>query len=659
MTEPQQPAAPLEVDDPEPAPPEPNPTLEAPPAPEPQAFDPSPTFEASQAFEDALPEQPESPEGPEEEPADDVPPAAEPESPEPDDDGGPPAEEAAFEPEPAAVEGPAEPRSAGHFVAEALRAAGVRYAFTVPGESFLGVLEALGDVGIRVVATRHEGAAAFMAEAYGQLTGRPAACLGTRAVGAANLAIGIHTASQDSTPMFAIVGQVERAYRGREAFQEVDQTESFGRLAKWSAEPASVEELASALPEAVRQALGGRPGPVLLSLPEDLLDETVPGETRLELSRPPTARPTEEDVRAVLRLLTNAERPLILAGAGVLRARTSTDLTRFAELLRVPVVASWRRGDVISNENPLFLGMAGLGAPEVVRERIEAADALLVLGCRLSETTSFDYRVPAPGSRWVHVDIDPRVPPGLPAPELSIASDARAFLRASIDRLLNHAVLDAAWVDERQARNEADRAAWEAATVVDDDAWDGPGVHPGRTIATLRRVLPDDAIVTSDAGNFAGWLNRGFRFRKPGTFLGPTSGAMGYGLPAAIAAALVHRDRPAVALVGDGGLGMTLAELETAVRERARVIVIVFDNQRYGTIRMWQERRGSGQGVATELGPVDFAAIARACGARGALVERDDEFEPALRQALVAERPSVIQVALDQAWISVGDRPER
>jgi len=172
-------------------------------------------------------------------------------------------------------------------------------------------------------------------------------------------------------------------------------------------------------------------------------------------------------------------------------------------------------------------------------------------------------------------------------------------------------------------------------------------------------VLPDDAIVTSDAGNFAGWLNRGFRFRKPGTFLGPTSGAMGYGLPAAIAAALVHRDRAAVALVGDGGLAMTMAELETAVRERAKVVVVVFDNQRYGTIRMWQDRRGTGQGVATELGPVDFAAIARACGARGATVERDDEFEPALRQALAGDRPSLIQVALDRSWVSVGDRPER
>ena len=625
MTEPQQPAAPLEVADPEPASPEPEAIAE-------------PSATADIEAPDALIATPEADAGARS-----------------DEDAGPDED---AEPAPP-VEAPPGPRTAGRMVADALRSAGVRYAFTVPGESFLGVLDALGDVGIRVIATRHEGAAAFMAEAYGQLTGRPAACLGTRAVGAANLAIGIHTARQDSTPLFAIVGQVDRELRGREAFQEVDQIESFGRLAKWAAEPHSVDDLVSALPEAVRQALGGRPGPVLLSLPEDLLDEIVPGETQPELTRTPVARPSDDEIRAVLHLLADAERPLILAGAGVLRARTSTDLTRFAELLRVPVIATWRRGDVISNENPLYLGMAGLGSPDVVRQRIEAADALLVLGSRLSETTTFGYRIPAPGTRWMHVDAAPEHQVGLPEPELAIASDARAFLRASIDRLLNHAVLDAASVDARRARNEADRAAWEAATVVDDGAWDGPGVHPGRAITTVRRVLPDDAIVTSDAGNFAGWLNRGFRFRKPGTFLGPTSGAMGYGLPAAIAAALVHRDRPAVALVGDGGLAMTMAELETAVRERARVIVVVFDNQRYGTIRMWQERRGTGQGVATELGPVDFAAIARACGARGVTVEREDELEPALRQALVAERPTVVHVALDRSGVAVGDRPER
>jgi acetolactate synthase-1/2/3 large subunit len=236
-------------------------------------------------------------------------------------------------------------------------------------------------------------------------------------------------------------------------------------------------------------------------------------------------------------------------------------------------------------------------------------------------------------------------------------SDAKTFLRAANDRLLGRVVLDAERVATRQTNNVQDRAAWEAASVVDSDPWSGPGVHPGKTVATLRQVLPDDAILTMDAGNFAGWAGRGFRFRRPGTFLGTTSGAMGYGLPAAIAASLVHHDRAVVALVGDGGLGMTLAELETAVRVGARPVVVLFDNERYGTIRMWQEHRRSGIGVGTELGPVDFAAIARACGARGVRVDRDAEFEGALRTALAADRPTVIQLALDQRWLSVDQPP--
>jgi acetolactate synthase-1/2/3 large subunit len=348
---------------------------------------------------------------------------------------------------------------------------------------------------------------------------------------------------------------------------------------------------------------------------------------------------------------------VILAGAGVLRARTSTELLRFAELLHVPVIAGWRRGDVVSNDHPLYLGMAGYSAPPSVRDRLETADAMLVIGCRLNEPTSYGYAIPAAGTPWVHVDVEPVRGAGLAPADTAIEADARSFLRAANERLLGGAVLDAARVAVRDGHNAADRATWEAETVVDGVAWDGPGVHPGRTIATLRRVLPDEAIVTTDAGNFGGWAARGFRFRRPGTFLGPTSGAMGYALPAAITAALIHRDRPVVALVGDGGLAMTMAELETAVREHAHVVVVVFDNERYGTIRMWQERRGSGQGVATELGPMDFAAIARACGARGARVERDAEFEPALRMALAADRPTVIQVALDRRWVSVDQPP--
>jgi len=558
--------------------------------------------------------------------------------------------------EPAPEPLPAPARTVGRFVADALRAVGVRYAFTVPGESFLGLLEGLDAAGIRVVATRHEGAAAFMAEAHGQLTGRPAAAVGTRAVGAANLAIGIHTARQDSTPMFALVGQVERALLGREAFQEADQAATFGGLAAFAAEPRSAAEVPAAVGDAIRAALVGRPGPVLLSLPEDLLDEVLPEGTELDTVRPAPPRPEPDDVRAVLQFVATARRPVILAGGGVLRARTSTDLLKLAELLDVPVIAGWRRGDVISNDHPLYLGMAGYGAPRVVRERLEAADALLVIGSRLSEITSYGYAVPAAGQRWAQVDIEPLAArPGLEPPAFTVRVDARAFLRAAVTRL-EAAVIDAAGVDARRAVNAEDRAAWEAATAVDEAAWDGPGVHPGHAIATLRRLLPDDAIVATDAGNFGLWLARHFRFRKPGTFLGPTSGAMGYGLPAAIAAALVHRDRAVVAVAGDGGFAMTMAELETAVREKARVVAIVFDNERYGTIRMHQDRRGGGDGagssIATDLGPVDFTAIARAVGARGTRVETDAAFEPALRQALVADRPTVLQLVLDRRWVS-------
>jgi acetolactate synthase-1/2/3 large subunit len=553
---------------------------------------------------------------------------------------------------------PAESMTVGRMFADAIRRAGVRWAFTVPGESFLGLLEGLEAVGINVVATRHEGAASFMAEAHAQLTGRPAACLGTRAVGGANLAIGIHTAYSDSSPMFAFVGQVERGSRGREGFQEIDVANSIGRLAKWSAEPNDVDSAIQAAVDAVDKALNGRPGPVVLSLAEDLLDEVVPAGMAPHLARIPPPRPTDDQVRDVLRLLAGAERPVILAGAGVLRARTSNDLVRLAELVRVPVIASWRRGDVISNDHPLFLGMTGYGSPSTVRARLEAADAVLVIGSRLGEITTYGWSIPTAGTRWAYVDIAPAsIPADLPQPELTVSSDARLFLRAAVARLETRGVLDAASTDARAARNTEDRAAWEAATVIDDHPWTGPGVHPGKVVTTLRQLLPDDAIVTTDAGSFGTWAARGFRFRRPGTFLGSTSGAMGYGLPAAIAAGLVHRDRAVVALVGDGGLGMTLAEIETAVRSGLRTVILAFDNQRYGMIRTYQDRRPGAAAVATDLGPIDFAAAARALGARGVRVEDDAGFEPALRQALVADRPTVIHLVVDRRWEGVDSRP--
>src|SRR3990172_2576184 len=570
----------------------------------------------------------------------------------------PPKEPAAEQGDQPADEPAQGPVTVGRMVADALRRAGVRWAFTVPGESFLGLIDGLEGAGIHVVATRHEGAASFMAEAHAQLTGRPAACLATRAVGAANLSIGIHTAFADSSPMFALVGQVERAARGREGFQEADLVETIGGLAKWATETRDVAEAVAAVGRAVEEATTGRPGPVLMSFGEEFFDLEVRAGLAPEAARIVPRRPSDEQIGAILHLLTGAERPVILAGGGVLRARTSNDLLRLAELIRVPVIAGWRRGDLIQNDHPLYLGMTGYGSPATVRERLENADAMLVIGGRLGGIASYGWAISAPGTRWAHVDLAPGRPsPALRSPDLTVEADARQSLRAAGTRLEARGVLDAASTDARVARNTADRAAWEAATVVDAHPWDGPGVHPGRIITALQAALPEDAILTTDAGNFAGWAARGFRFRRPGTFLGSTSGAMGYGLPAAIAAGLVHRDRPVVAMVGDGGLGMTLTEIETAVRNGLRTIVMVFDNEQFGMIRAHQDRRPEGSTAGTDLGPVDWAAVGRGFGAHGVRIDRDSAFGPALHQALAADRPTVLHLVMDRRWTNVDARP--
>jgi acetolactate synthase-1/2/3 large subunit len=515
----------------------------------------------------------------------------------------------------------------------------------VPGESFLGLLEALPEAGVRLVATRHEGGAAFMAEAVGQLTNRPAAVLATRAVGAGNMAIGIHTARADSTPLVALIGQVERHNRGREAFQESELTTTPGALAKWATEIDEPAAAAGRLAEGLRAMAAGRPGPVLFAVPEDVLDQPA-GDDRVDVHVAPPPAPEPAAVEAVLRLLAGADRPLMLVGGGVKAAAAGPALVRFAEATGVPVMCAWRRPDAFPNDHPLYLGVTGYGSAATVRPRLAQADALLVLGCRLNQVASFDYAVPAPTTRWAHVDLAPRTAHArLPAPNLSLTADAAAFLQLALGLLGDQR-------GEPSAQVVADRQAYLAASAVDDGhPWAGPGVAPGKVINTLQRVLPADAVLATDAGNFGLWLARGYRFTLPNTFLGPTSGAMGYGLPAAIAASLCRPERIVVGLCGDGGLAMTMNELETAVREGARPVVLVFDNRRYGTISMHQQRRGR-PAVATELGPIDFAAVARACGALGLHVERDADFEPALRQALAAGRPALIHLELDQRWIS-------
>ena len=552
------------------------------------------------------------------------------------------------------TEGQSTTSTVGSALAASLARSGVKLAFTVPSESILGLIDGLAAHGVRVVATRHEGAASFMAEAVAQLTGRPTLCLAGRAPGAANLAIGLQAAQADSAPVVAIVGQVRRDVKGRDAFQEMDIVSSFTPFVKWAAEARETAEVVPLLERALATAMKGRPGPVLLSIPEDLFDEVVvatgPSVQAATANHPDQhAEPDPTLVRKVLHLLADARRPLILAGAGILRARSSDALVRFAEQLEIPVVTSWRRPDAFPNQNPLYLGMAGSGAPASVLRRMLEADALLVLGCRLSEATTFGYRVPAPNTRWAQVDVEPRIGGAGSRPEVVMAADAAGFLRVA-RRALLRAALEASSLDARRAANVADRAAYEAASVVDAQPWDGPGVHPGRVVETLKRVLPPEAIVTTDAGDFGTWVARGFRFHRPGTFIGPTSGSMGFGLPAAIAASLARPGRLGVALAGDGGFAMTMAELETAVRERAHVVALVFDNGRYGTIWRHQEQRGGEAGLATNLGPIDFAAVANAAGALGLTVSADSEFEPALRQALEAGRPAVLHLVLDPSW---------
>lgn len=540
-------------------------------------------------------------------------------------------------------------RTVGRLVADAIAAAGVRWAFTVPGESFLEVLDALPAAGIRVVATRHEGGAAYMAEAVGQLTGQPAAVLGTRTVGASNMAIGIHTAYSNSTPLVALLGDVQRSHTGREAFQESDLVMRFGGLAKWAAQIVDPAAAATQLGEGLSLMRSGRPGPVLFALPEDVLIERVPARVRARLApaRPPV--PDEAAVAKVLTLLRRAKRPVIFAGGGIIASGARDHLVALSERLALPVVVAFRRPTAFPNDHPHYLGMTGYGAPASVHTRLEEADALLVIGARLNEIATFDYRIPRDGQRWAHVDLAPRsrAVAGLRRANIAVTADAGTFLRAALK--LAH---DYTPRPGRAAAIANDRATYVAdSTLSEDPEWRGPGVDPARVINVLGRVAPANSIITSDAGNFALWLSRGIRYGPDQGFLGPTSGAMGYGLPAAVAASLVAPDRPAIAVCGDGGLAMTMNELETSVRSGARPIVLVFDNQRYGTIAMHQ-RNGDYAETGTELGPIDFAAVAQACGAQGGRVTRNDEFEPALRDALAAQRTTLLHLEVDPGWIT-------
>ncbi|MBK1685941.1 thiamine pyrophosphate-binding protein [Rubrivivax gelatinosus] len=539
-------------------------------------------------------------------------------------------------------------RLAGHALVEALVAQGVTTCFGVPGESYLAVLDGLHEhrEQIRFVACRHEGGAAFMAEAQGKLTGRPGVCFVTRGPGASNAAIGLHTAFQDSTPMLLCIGQVAGDQRDREAFQEVDYRQMFGPgtlgMAKWVGEVHDPDRLPEYVARAFHTAMQGRPGPVVLVLPEDMLtrETAAPVLPRVE---PALAWPAPGALRDLRRLLLEAQRPIVIAGGSGWDAEAAAALQRFAENWRLPVACGFRFQDTFDNAHALYAGDVGIGINAKLAARVRDADLVIALGVRLGEMTTGGYtllQAPRPAQKLVHVHAGPEELGRVYAADLMLQASMRSAAKA-LEALTAPPGRDGAWAEAARADYEANQVP----TPVEP-------LDLAAVVQTLQRRLPEDTVWTNGAGNYSGWLHRFLRY--PGlqhhgrTQLAPTSGAMGYGLPAAVAAAVLQPGRQAVAFLGDGEFLMTGQELATARAAGVeQLLVVVVDNGSYGTIRMHQEREYPGRVSGTGLCNPDFAALAQAYGWAGETVAKTGDFEAALERALAAGKPALLHLKLD------------
>lgn len=528
-------------------------------------------------------------------------------------------------------------------VLEVLKQEQVSHIFGVPGESFTPFMDALYDEPqISFVVGRQEGGACFMAEAYAGAGGGVAVVMGARAVGATNLSIGVHTAMENSTPMVVLLGQVKSSFRGREGFQEVDLDRMFAPLCKWAFEISDVQRIPELMQRAFLLARSGRPGPVVVSLPEDVLADSLEAHFapyRVE----PRPAPAAAEVEAFLANLQRAQRPLIVAGAGVKRAGAEAALVAFAERFAIPVCAAWRRHDVFPNQHPLYCGHFQMGThPEILRT-IRESDCLVVVGARLNEITTQGYST-IDGQAILQIDIDERMIGKAYPVAQGLIADAGEALRA----LVGCPSAEMSFHGWAASRQQAYQALVEVPEQLHTDRVDNRQI-----IRCLQAALPDDAILTNDAGNFAGWLHTFFRFKQPNTYVGAASGAMGYGMPAAIGVQLACPDRRVVSLSGDGGIMMTIQELETAVRLQLPIIALVFNNNMYGSIRMHQEKAHPRRVIGSDLGNPDYLLLAQAFGAFGARVTADSEFTGVLQEALASGRPSLIEIICDPEQISV------
>jgi acetolactate synthase I/II/III large subunit len=533
-------------------------------------------------------------------------------------------------------------RTGGQVLADALVAHGSDLAFCVPGESYLGLLDGLYEHrdALRIVNCRHEGAAANAADAYGKLTGRPGLCFVTRGPGATHAATGIHTARQDSTPLIMLVGQVARDERGRESFQELDYEAVFGPMAKWAFELDDPARIPEVLARAYTEATSGRPGPVVLSLPEDVLaaEVDVADAPRYRAVRPVPSAEALEELGA---LLEAAERPFVLVGGGPWDEPCAQLFTRWAVGCGLPVGATFRRQDVVDNLSPSYAGDVGIGVNPNLAQRIRDCDLLVAVGTRLAEIETQGYTLPAPPvapQPLVHVHPDPGELGRVYQANLPILAGVRPFAAALEEVGPVDGARWAQWARDARADYEAN---------LRHDPAPGEGVDLGAVMAHLREALPQDAIVCNGAGNYTVWVHRFLQYRRFGTQLAPQSGSMGYGLPAAVAAQLVHPDRLVVAFAGDGCLQMCAHELATAVQEGLPIVVIVVNNGMLATIRMHQERRFPRRVMGTDLVNPDFVALARAYGAHGERVEHADGFPAAFARAREAGRPALVELVTD------------
>ncbi len=541
-------------------------------------------------------------------------------------------------------------RSGGNILIEALRAHAVKKIFCVPGESYLDALDALhGQDDIEVVTCRQEGGAGFMAEAYAKLTGHTGICFVTRGPGACNASIGVHTAMQDSSPMILLVGQVAREQMGREAFQEIDYRQMFQPpIAKWATQIEKASDIPAVMQQAFDIATSGRPGPVVIALPEDMLCEESDAAILPPKALPHFA-PTHHDIEKLKEILSAAKKPLVVVGGGSWNDAAIRQFEDFCKASKLPVASSFRRQDVFHNAHECYVGVLGTTVDMKLMKQVEEADVILAVGTRLGEIATQGYTIvtpPVPKQALIHIYPDASELNKVYQSKLAIHSTVNDFVKA----LAGVSLDGSAWA-ERTATLRAQFVAWSKINTRDKFSLDLDGV-----IQDMLSVLPEDAVITTDAGNFSGWAQRFVAYDRPMRLLAPTNGAMGYGVPAAVAASIAFPERAVVGFMGDGGFMMTGQEIATAMHHKARPILLVFNNGMYGTIRMHQEKTYPGRVSATDLTNPDFAALARSYGAEGIAVEKTADFLPAFKKALQSAKPVLIELRMDPQQITTAKK---